>query len=231
MSNSKRAANPRPTRQRQTQMGVGSLILIALVYLLQQWLGGGSVVVESAAETTSTPQVAVVDEQVDGKVDSNDQPQLPTVQAAAKPTKKAKATATSTARPQSSKTPTPEAKATSRPAATATKPPKPTPTPTLEARAGPAGMAVIALDELPPEARDTIQLIEQDGPFPYERDGITFQNREGLLPRKPRGYYREYTVITPDSSDRGARRIIAGEEGELYYTEDHYDSFVWVMPE
>ncbi len=203
MSNSKRAASPRPTRQRQTQMGVGSLILIALVYLLQQWLGGGSVVVESAAETTPTPQVTVVD----GKVDSNDQPQLPTVQAAAKPTKKAKATATSTARPQPSKTPTPEA------------------------RAGPAGMAVIALDELPPEARDTIQLIEQDGPFPYERDGITFQNREGLLPRKPRGYYREYTVITPDSSDRGARRIIAGEEGELYYTEDHYDSFAWVVPE
>jgi len=184
-------------------MGVGSLILIALVYLLQQWLGGGSVVVESAAETTPTPQVTVVD----GKVDSNDQPQLPTVQAAAKLTKKAKATATSTARPQPSKTPTPEA------------------------RAGPAGMAVIALDELPPEARDTIQLIEQDGPFPYERDGITFQNREGLLPRKPRGYYREYTVITPDSSDRGARRIIAGEEGELYYTEDHYDSFAWVVPE
>ncbi len=203
MSNSKRAASPRPTRPRQTQMGVGSLILIALVYLLQQWLGGGSVVVESAAETTPTPQVTVVD----GKVDSNDQPQLPTVQAAAKPTKKAKATATSTARPQPSKTPTPEA------------------------RAGPAGMAVIALDELPPEARDTIQLIEQDGPFPYERDGITFQNREGLLPRKPRGYYREYTVITPDSSDRGARRIIAGEEGELYYTEDHYDSFAWVVPE
>jgi len=203
MSNSKRAASPRPTRQRQTQMGVGSLILIALVYLLQQWLGGGSVVVESAAETTPTPQVTVVD----GKVDSNDQPQLPTVQAAAKLTKKAKATATSTARPQPSKTPTPEA------------------------RAGPAGMAVIALDELPPEARDTIQLIEQDGPFPYERDGITFQNREGLLPRKPRGYYREYTVITPDSSDRGARRIIAGEEGELYYTEDHYDSFAWVVPE
>jgi len=203
MSNSKRAASPRPTRQRQTQMGVGSLILIALVYLLQQWLGGGSVVVESAAETTPTPQVTVVD----GKVDSNDQPQLPTVQAAAKPTKKAKATATSTARPQPSKTPTPEA------------------------RAGPAGMAVIALDELPPEARDTIQLIEQDGPFPYERDDITFQNREGLLPRKPRGYYHEYTVITPDSRDRGARRIIAGEEGELYYTEDHYDSFAWVVPE
>lgn len=223
MSNSKRAANSRPTRQRQTQMGVGSLILIALVYLLQQWLGGGAVAVESAAETTPTPQVAVVD--------GNDQPQLPTVQAAAKPTKKAKATATSTARPQPSKTPTPEPQATSRPAATATKPPKPTATPTLEARAGPAGMAVIALDELPPEARDTIELIEQDGPFPYERDGITFQNREGLLPRKARGYYREYTVITPDSSDRGARRIITGEEGELYYTEDHYDSFAWVVPE
>ncbi len=219
MSNSKRASSPRPTRQRQTQMGVGSLVLIALVYLLQQWLGGGSVTVESAVEATPTPQVAVVD--------NNAQPQLPTVKAAVQPTKKAKATPT--VRPQASKTPTPESAATSRPAATATpKPPKPTPT--LEARAGPAGMPVITLAGLPPEARDTIELIERGGPFPYERDGITFQNREGLLPRKPRGYYLEYTVITPGSSDRGARRIIAGEAGELYYTDDHYDSFAWVVP-
>jgi len=223
MSNSKRASNPRSTGQRPTKLSVGALILIALVYLLQQWLGGGSLAVESAAELTPTPQVAVVE--------SNDQPQLPTVQAAAKPTKKAKATATPTVRPQASKTPTSESKATSKPAATATKAPKPTSTPTLEPRAGPAGMPIITLDELPPEARDTIELIEQDGPFPYERDGITFQNREGLLPREPRGYYREYTVITPGSRDRGARRIIAGEEGELYYTEDHYDSFAWVVPE
>jgi ribonuclease T1 len=78
---------------------------------------------------------------------------------------------------------------------------------------------------LPRQARDTILLIEQDGPFPFERDGITFQNREGLLPNEPRGYYREYTVITPGSRDRGARRIVAGAEGELYYTDDHYESF------
>ncbi len=79
--------------------------------------------------------------------------------------------------------------------------------------------------DLPSQARDTIVLIEQDGPFPFERDGITFQNREGLLPNEPRGYYREYTVITPGSRDRGARRIVAGAEGELYYTDDHYESF------
>lgn len=84
-------------------------------------------------------------------------------------------------------------------------------------------------DQLPPEARDTLALIAQGGPFPFSRDGIEFQNRERLLPRKPRGYYREYTVITPGSRDRGARRIVVGSAGETYYTKDHYESFVQVI--
>ena len=91
-----------------------------------------------------------------------------------------------------------------------------------------AGLKTVYTFQLPKEAQQTIALIKKGGPFPYERDGITFQNREGLLPQKPRGYYSEYTVITPGSRDRGARRIIAGDRGELYYTEDHYDSFVRV---
>ena len=78
-------------------------------------------------------------------------------------------------------------------------------------------------------AAETIRLIDKGGPFPYSRDGIEFQNRERILPRKQRGYYSEYTVITPGSNDRGARRIIAGENGELYYTDDHYDSFKEVV--
>ncbi len=89
----------------------------------------------------------------------------------------------------------------------------------------------MTLDELPPEAVETIDLIFAGGPFPYDRDGITFQNREGLLPRQARGYYSEYTVITPGSRDRGARRIIAGADGEFYYTDDHYESFAWVVVE
>jgi ribonuclease T1 len=111
--------------------------------------------------------------------------------------------------------------------ATATASKKATPTP----RPKPAridGLETVYTFELPREARQTIALIKKGGPFPYERDGITFQNRERLLPNKPRGYYSEYTVITPGSRDRGARRIIAGDRGELYYTEDHYDSFVRV---
>ena len=89
-------------------------------------------------------------------------------------------------------------------------------------------MKVLKLAKLPPEAQHTIALIKKGGPFPYQRDGIEFQNREGILPRKARGYYHEYTVITPGSADRGARRIIAGSKGELYYTDDHYNSFSWV---
>ena len=97
-------------------------------------------------------------------------------------------------------------------------------------RAGvPPGFDTITLDELPDEALDTIDLIERGGPFPYRADDETFQNRERLLPIEDLGYYREYTVETPGSPDRGARRIVAGEDGELYYTDDHYDSFRWVL--
>jgi ribonuclease T1 len=83
----------------------------------------------------------------------------------------------------------------------------------------------IPLDELPPEARHTVALVKAGGPFPYQRDGSVFHNREGLLPKRSRGHYREYTVKTPGAKDRGARRIVAGQSGELYYTDDHYRSF------
>ncbi len=82
--------------------------------------------------------------------------------------------------------------------------------------------------ELPREVFETIALIESDGPFPHSRDGAVFMNRESLLPSHERGYWHEYTVPTPGESDRGARRIVAGRGGELYYTADHYRSFVRV---
>lgn len=80
---------------------------------------------------------------------------------------------------------------------------------------------------LPREAIETLELIERAGPFPYDRDGTVFQNRERRLPGQPRGYYREYTVATPDSRDRGARRIVTGGDPPevYYYTDDHYRSF------
>ena len=80
-------------------------------------------------------------------------------------------------------------------------------------------------DQLPPEGRETLALIRQGGPFPYDRDGITFSNREKILPLRQRGYYREYTVKTPGLKHRGARRIVVGGGTEFYYTEDHYNSF------
>ena len=79
--------------------------------------------------------------------------------------------------------------------------------------------------DLPPEAKETFELIRSSGPFPYKQDGAIFGNRERQLPQRVHGYYREYTVRTPGARDRGARRIVAGERGELYYTEDHYRSF------
>lgn len=82
-------------------------------------------------------------------------------------------------------------------------------------------------DYLPAEARTTLELITQNGPFPHRQDGAVFQNREKRLPQKPRGYYHEYTVETPGLSHRGARRIVTGGDPVemYYYTDDHYDSF------
>ncbi|WP_436698314.1 ribonuclease domain-containing protein [Nocardioides sp. BYT-33-1] len=88
------------------------------------------------------------------------------------------------------------------------------------------GIAYVDLADLPPEAAATVALIETGGPFPHPgKDGSTFGNFEGLLPDRPRGYYAEYTVDTPGLDHRGARRIIAGDAGELYWTADHYESF------
>lgn len=84
---------------------------------------------------------------------------------------------------------------------------------------------VINVADLPVEAWDTLDLIADGGPYPYDQDDSTFQNREGILPDQDRGYYSEYTVDTPGLNHRGARRIVAGDAGELFYTSDHYESF------
>jgi ribonuclease T1 len=87
----------------------------------------------------------------------------------------------------------------------------------------------VSLDSYPAEERSAIEktlaLIDAGGPFPYRQDGTVFSNREHLLPAEAHGYYHEYTVPTPGSFDRGARRIVMGRAGEAYYTDDHYRSF------
>jgi len=93
----------------------------------------------------------------------------------------------------------------------------------------PGEPAVIAVVELPPQGRETYERIRQGGPFPNEKDGTVFGNRERQLPAEKRGYYREYTVATPGSSNRGARRIVCGGPPRVphacFYTADHYASF------
>lgn len=102
----------------------------------------------------------------------------------------------------------------------------PTTTPSGEGADQVSGLAWIAESELPPEALDTLKDIDNGGPYAYPgRDDANFANREGLLPDHESGYYREYTVITPGSDDRGARRIVRGDADEFYYTDDHYESF------
>ena len=89
--------------------------------------------------------------------------------------------------------------------------------------------AEIAAAELPAQARQLLELIASGGPFPYERDGVVFGNRERALPDRPRGYYHEYTVKTPGVRSRGARRIVCGgapgSTRDCYYSDDHYQTF------
>ncbi|WP_217207372.1 ribonuclease domain-containing protein [Streptomyces sp. AC550_RSS872] len=97
---------------------------------------------------------------------------------------------------------------------------------TVTATPAAAAVGSICYSDLPSQAHDTLDLIEQGGPFPFDQDGTVFRNREGILPSQASGYYHEYTVITPGSDTRGARRIVTGERNqEDYYTADHYESF------
>lgn len=109
--------------------------------------------------------------------------------------------------------------------------------PTASARAPdtPLALPPVALASLPPEAQATHRLIHQGGPFPYQKDGAVFFNRERVLPTEPRGHYRAYTVPTPGARNRGARRIVCGGRQPVrpqvcYYTADHYDSFSRIVP-
>jgi ribonuclease T1 len=101
----------------------------------------------------------------------------------------------------------------------------------VEARDAPsAALPSVALSQLPDEARTTYRLIHEGGPFPFRKDGVVFGNRERLLPARPRGHYHEYTVPTPRSRDRGARRIVCAgtrpvQPEACFYTSDHYASF------
>ncbi len=133
-------------------------------------------------------------------------------------------TKTATRRPRSTATPA----ATNRVTTPTAKSAKPTRTPTVVPSTV-DGLKTISPVNLPPEAQQTLALIDSGGPFPYSRDGIVFQNREGILPNKSASYYHEYTVVTPGSADRGARRLIAGSKGEIYYTDDHYVTFMRVI--
>lgn len=94
-----------------------------------------------------------------------------------------------------------------------------------EGRDPESGLRWVDVDALPAEAGETLELIDDGGPYPYDRDGVVFGNFEGILPDHQRGYYHEYTVPTPGEDDRGARRIVTGDADEFFYTGDHYESF------
>ncbi|WBP88974.1 ribonuclease [Kitasatospora cathayae] len=91
-------------------------------------------------------------------------------------------------------------------------------------------LADVCRTKLPSQAQDTLALIAKNGPYPYNRDGIVFENRESRLPKKGNGYYHEFTVVTPGSDDRGTRRVVTGGAGEQYWSPDHYATFQEIDP-
>ena len=246
--NSTRSNPTRSNRRRQTT--IGGLILTALIALIGRWLSSGGNAILPTAIATATAKPAIVQlvktpvntpvntpteqKQITINNQSHTAAQQATVTTQAQVVKQP--TATSVAKKQAKATATPRATATIRPTVkaiakatvTATQRPTATSTPANLTRAGPPGMATLSEEELPTEARNTLRLIDNNGPFPHYQDGVVFQNREGNLPRQARSYYHEYTVETPGSRDRGARRIITGDDGEFYYTDDHYANFYWV---
>jgi ribonuclease T1 len=104
----------------------------------------------------------------------------------------------------------------------------------VQAKEWTSSNATVALNQLPVQGVETYQLIRQGGPFPFEKDGVVFGNRERLLPAEKRGYYREYTVKTPRSRNRGVRRIVCGGPATTpdtcYYSADHYANFRRIVP-
>ena len=231
-----------PNRPRwQSLLGTGILLLvIVFVYLrtgtvpddlLEGVLGTTTATVEAPAgapiadaPAPETPTTVAVIEPTATETATT----APTAQPTDKPTHTATAVLTATDQPTETPTATDTSVPTRQPTATstATRPPTrapPTATPTRIRSQ--SGLPFVLYNDLPPEAKETIRLIDNNGPFPFRQDDSTFQNREGILPRQPRDWYREFTVVTPGSRDRGARRIVEGEDGLLFYTDDHYDSF------
>lgn len=224
MSKSNRSSAPRTRNrtQRGQQLSLGGLLLALLVAFITWWSGGGSTPTAQLATATAAP----ISEAVAAEGMTTPLPQLKVVSVAKPdtPTRKPTLAAATRKAAKATATPRPRATATRTRAPTPTvKPPPPTATP--RHASGVTGLPTVRYDQLPREAQRTIELIDRGGPFPFYQDGAVFQNRERLLPRKERNYYREYTVITPGEDDRGARRIVAGDAGELFYTADHYDSF------
>jgi ribonuclease T1 len=233
---SRKTTNPTRSSQRR-QTTIGGLILTVLIVLVTRWLNSGGNAILPTAIATATAQPAIVQlANTPVKTPTEQKQQATSNQTYSAATQVTKPTATPVSKKQAKATATPQATATIRPTVkaiakatlTATRRPTATSTPANPTRPGPRGMATLRESELPKEARTTLRLIDEGGPFPYNQDGIVFQNREGILPRQARGYYHEYTVETPGSRDRGPRRIVTGDDGEFYYTEDHYDSFYWV---
>lgn len=122
--------------------------------------------------------------------------------------------------------PQPRAETRAEPGAPEPVPQAETVAPAAESATGDRLAEVVPDDVERRELEKTLELIQRRGPFPHRQDGVVFQNRERRLPQHPRGYYHEYTVRTPGASNRGARRVVRGDGGELYYTRDHYRSFI-----
>lgn len=236
-------SSPSPKRPRwQSLVGTGIALLVVLFIYLQTGqvpegaldavLGTDAATLEAILQPSATPQAteAPTDVPTDTPTATAQPERSATPKPTTAPTDTPTAIPAATEPPTKAPTVTRTASPTPRPSATPTTSPTrtrapPAATPTATRIRSQSGLPFILYKELPPEAKETIRLIDNNGPFPFRQDDTTFQNREGILPARPRGWYREFTVVTPGLNHRGARRIVEGEDGLLFYTDDHYDSF------
>lgn len=240
---------PAPTQRPRWQslLGTAILLLVVLVVylrtgtvpdeLLEGVLGTTTATVTAEAPSTEAPSTEApvadapaADTPTTVAVIESTATETATTAATAQATDTPTAILTATEQPTAAATATDTAIPTRQPTATSTttRPPTrapPTVTPAPTRIRSQSGLPYILYNDLPPEAKETIRLIDNNGPFPFRQDDSTFQNRERILPSKPFDWYREFTVVTPGSPDRGARRIVEGEDGLLFYTDDHYASF------
>jgi guanyl-specific ribonuclease Sa len=76
------------------------------------------------------------------------------------------------------------------------------------------------------KTQKTLDRIAKGQTDPHPNDGAIFENRKSPLPPHELGYYMEYVYRQEGAATPGLERVVVGKGGEVYYTPDHYETFL-----